>query len=270
MVSGWKVYWYSPQFLDKNMTLTAFILAVNCLSYSDLNTVTMKEIQLTQGQVAIVDDEDYEWLNQYKWCASYDSKANRFYAYGWVNNKRVAMHRFIMQVTDSKIDVDHRFHNTLDNRKSELRVCTTAQNGANSRKPNRESTSRFKGVSWCSGKRVKCWQAGLMVNGKTISIGRFQTEEAAAYAWNQEAIKRQGEFACLNTLSDQEISIALSHPSKKVKTSKFIGVSFRKDNNKWRAEIKINKKSYRLGLFTTEQEASQAYNQRLLEVQPPI
>ena len=162
----------------------------------------MKTIELTQGKVAIVDDWNYEWLNQFNWYAYQDPKNGRWYAgrHGQMPNGKgttQSMHRFIMGVTDPKIQVDHKDRNaTLDNREENLRVATTAQNQWNAglRKDN---TSGFKGVR----RDHKQWRTEIKVFGKTHRLGYFDTAIEAAQAYNEAAKKLHGEFAYQNDLS---------------------------------------------------------------------
>ena len=87
-------------------------------------------IPLTQGQFAIVDAEDYEWLSRHKWCAA--KSRDNFYAHRFGDGTIVNMHREIMRAPKGVI-CDHKNHNGLDNRKSNLRLCTSAQNQYNKR-----------------------------------------------------------------------------------------------------------------------------------------
>jgi hypothetical protein len=94
----------------------------------------MKEIQLTQGQVALVDDEDYEYLSQWKWYARWNKSTQSYYAVRTVGTKpnqvTVRMHRFIMN-TLIGMDCDHKDHDTLNNQKHNLRNATKSQNSVN-------------------------------------------------------------------------------------------------------------------------------------------
>jgi hypothetical protein len=93
----------------------------------------MKKIKLTQGKYALVDNEDYDGLSQIKWAAEKCSKSDNYYA----RNRRlnVKMHRLVMGLaSESRLVVDHIRHNTLDNRKKYLRVCTQAENCRNRKK----------------------------------------------------------------------------------------------------------------------------------------
>lgn len=157
----------------------------------------MKEIGLTRGYVALVDDDDFGRLSSHKWCAT-PTKAG-FYAVRSVRredgkSRLQGMHRVILDAKKGEL-VDHVNGNTLDNRKENLRICTYSQNNINRRKE-RMSTSRFKGVSWDA--RTKTWKASVTINRKTKWLGRFQTEVEAALAYDAAAKQIHGEFAKVN------------------------------------------------------------------------
>lgn len=145
-----------------------------------------KLIPLTQGKFAMVDNDDFEYLSQFNWC----------YKEGYAENRSLGMmHRVILKVTDPKVFVDHRKHNTLDNRKSELRLCDIRKNRRNS-KPYKNSTSVYKGVSWA--KHVDKWVAQLTHVGKNYHLGLFDDEIECAKVYDRKAIELHGEFARLN------------------------------------------------------------------------
>lgn len=156
-----------------------------------------REIELTQGKVAFVDDEDYEELSKYSWSVRkghttcYAQRADK---HPDGRHKIVLMHRQIMNA-GAEVEVDHRNHNGLDNTRANLRIATRAENQHN-RKSERNSTSRFKGVHWHSGHRR--WFARITIGGKVKHIGSFVDEEEAARAFDSVALKLHGEFAYLN------------------------------------------------------------------------
>jgi hypothetical protein len=152
----------------------------------------MKEIQLTQGKIAIIDDEDYEFLSQWKWCYYKTGYAIRS-AYNKETKRRysILMHRVIMHTPDG-MDTDHINHNTLDNRKSNLRICTHSQNQMNKHKQS-NNTSGHTGVSWH--KRNHQWQAQIKLNGKYISLGFHDDIDEAIDAYDMKARELFGEFA---------------------------------------------------------------------------
>ena len=153
-----------------------------------------KLIPLTQGKFAIVDAEDYERLSKYKWHV--DKGDSTYYAARGIVGKNFRMHREILNAPEGLV-VDHRNHNGLDNRRENLRLCTVAENNMNRRPSKRANkSSRFKCVSW--DKRRKRYQAYIQQNGKTVRIGRFKSEVAAAKAYDEKAKELFGEFAYLN------------------------------------------------------------------------
>lgn len=158
----------------------------------------MKEIQLTQGKVALVDDDDFEYLNQFKWHI-YKQNRNSFYARTIVyeNKKRIAilMHRLLIKC-DNKI-IDHISGDGLDNRKCNLRICERHQNALN-RKKNMNNLSGFKGVSWF--KSSQKWRAQIQYKKIVYHLGVFEKRIDAARAYNEAAVKYHGEFANLNKI----------------------------------------------------------------------
>jgi hypothetical protein len=157
----------------------------------------MKRISLSQGKHALVDDEDYESVSKYKWCAHITRKK---YSYATRNvkvngkYKTISMHRLIMLCPDN-MQIDHINHNGLDNRKKNLRICKPRQNCMN-RYKHQSSHRKYKGV-WLH-PNIDKWKAGICVNGKLINLGLFKTEKEAAKAYNRAAKKYFGEFAHLN------------------------------------------------------------------------
>lgn len=159
---------------------------------TDSNT---REIPLTQGKVALVDADDYERLAQFNWYALYSPSG--FYAVRkspTVNGKRtmIIMARVILDA-ESGLMVDHISGDTLDNRRSNLRFATRAENGANRISGTRLTSSCYKGVTW-NAKQSK-WQAQICANGKKTYLGIFADEIAAAHAYDTAARTHFKEFA---------------------------------------------------------------------------
>lgn len=161
-----------------------------------------KKIPLSQGKFAIVDDEDYEYLNQWKWSIVSDS-INQYAIRRLstsIDKKRrtIRMHRLVLDVIDKKLVVDHINGNTLDNRKSNLRVCTQLENNKNVNKIKSNNKTGYKGVLWH--KRDRIYEAFIGLNGKRIYLGRFHDIIEAVKAYNEAALKYHGEFARLNII----------------------------------------------------------------------
>lgn len=159
----------------------------------------MKKIQLTRGYFAIIDDEDFDKVSMHKWHLTtrrhhkYASKSFR------VNGKKTAlqMHRFILNLYDPSKIIDHINGDGLDNRKSNIRICTHSDNAKNKILPS-SNTSGFKGVCWH--KNHKKFYAQIKVNHKMMFLGSFACPIEAAKAYNAAALIHHGEFANLNTI----------------------------------------------------------------------
>jgi hypothetical protein len=144
----------------------------------------MKEIPLTQGQVALVDDEDYEKVSQYNWFA--EKSRNTYYALshpGYKNRIKVRMHRLVMDCSEGMF-VDHIDGNGLNNQKSNLRICTHRQNTQNK---HIEKTSIYPGVHWVN--KLQKWQAHIQLSGKIVYLGVFKNEIDAFRAYYDEVLK---------------------------------------------------------------------------------
>ena len=151
----------------------------------------MKEIVLTQGQVALVDDEDFEKLNQFKWYAH--SAGYNWYAARRNNRKFVYMHRLIMNAQKDE-EVDHINGNGLHNYKVNMRLCTHQQNNVN--KPmRRDNKTGIKGVRWDKTNKGKPFQAQLHVKGKHVYCKNFNNIKSAEFAYKTISNKYFGEFA---------------------------------------------------------------------------
>jgi hypothetical protein len=156
----------------------------------------MKEIPLTQGKVALVDDEDFDYLNQWKWYAAKMGKGIYAQRNQWDNGRSstITMHRLLIEIPEGLM-VDHINRNGLDNRKSNLRAVTAQQNRLNTAPSGKIP---YRGVCKYPYKTARQYYAQIVVNYKLIYLGVYLTAEEAALAYDQKAKEFHGEFACLN------------------------------------------------------------------------
>jgi hypothetical protein len=156
----------------------------------------MKEIPLSQGLTALVDDEDFDELSKYHWYAC--KCRGRFYARRKTKKNRKSttfyMHREIIK---THLHVDHWDGNGLNNQRKNLRPCTESQNQMN-RRAQSNSVSGYKGVSWHT--RTGKWRATIRIGGKHRELGFYRSKEEAAIAYNEAASQYFGEFSLANKL----------------------------------------------------------------------
>jgi len=160
-----------------------------------------REIELSRGLVAIVDDEDFEWLSAHSWCAK-PTTGGKFYAHRGGRGHSIYMHRAIMDAPVG-LEVDHADRDTLNNRRENLRICTRSDNCANS--ANRIGQSGFRGVAL--DKRNGKWFAMIFAEGKRTRIGSFEDPVHAALARDAAAKEKFGSFAILNFPSETGVTL---------------------------------------------------------------
>ena len=149
----------------------------------------MRLIQLTQRATAFVSDEDYDRLSQYKWKLLKDG--DRRYAIREAGRSLIAMHQDVLGAKDGLV-IDHRDRDGLNNVRSNLRYATRSQNQINSARPKpATASSRFKGVTMIPAK----WIARIKVDGKSVHLGTFHSEEEAGEAYAAAARRLYPDFA---------------------------------------------------------------------------
>jgi hypothetical protein len=194
----------------KSDSLSGASAAKVALGYLTRGAVLFEEsamkITTKNGYTFSIDDEDYEKIRLYTWSGITGGKKLKNGGIGTIQKyivtcikiegkwKTVHLHRLILNASP-KIDVDHKDGNGLNNHKQNLRLCSPSQNTANGVK-HCNNTSGFKGVSWHKGKRK--WEAQIQTGHKTKFLGRFDSPQKAALAYNIAAISTFGEFARLN------------------------------------------------------------------------
>lgn len=150
------------------------------------------------GHTTLIDQEDLWKVASRRWRIRPTPRGSGIYFTGQKNDKWEMLHRFLIAAPKGSI-VDHINGNPLDNRKSNLRLCTRAQNCQNQR-IGKSNSSGYKGVSWETWSQK--WHASITANGKQRSLGRFSSKEAAAKAYNKATLKYHGQYARLNVLPE--------------------------------------------------------------------
>lgn len=154
----------------------------------------MKEILLTCGRIAFVDDEDYALVNQYSWSAGISRYAERTVHEKDGTQWTQRMHTLIMDLPEG-MEVDHRDRNGLNNQRHNMRAATRWQNAANMVMPQGENGSGYRGVDQLPSGR---WRVKISCNMRVQHVGVFDTAEEAARAYDTAAKELHGEFAILN------------------------------------------------------------------------
>lgn len=150
----------------------------------------------------ILDDEDYQRVSELTWTFSLDKGTKNFYFN--CSKFRIGLARFIMNCPKNKI-VDHIDHNTLDNRKANLRICTIQESNRN-RRTRKDSKNKYKGLNFLPS--YKKWTTLIKINGKMKTVGHSNSKIEAGYLYNVHAKKEHGEFAYLNSINEKELNQA--------------------------------------------------------------
>ena len=227
----------------------------------------VKQVELTKGYIALVDDEDYKEISKYIWHVS--GEKDRPYACRTVREngvkKTIRMHRQIALVEDTET-IDHINHDTLDNRKTNLRACKKKENCRNI-SVGKNNTSGFTGVYFRE--KQNKWDVSIMVDGKGIHLGRFDKKEDAIKAREDAEIKYFKEFRNTQTIAEKfrpNMKSSISELKKKERIatnnkSGVTGVSFNKRNKKWCARYK----GKHLGWFIDRYDAVRARKKGILD-----
>lgn len=187
----------------------------NVRAYFFMAQIQLRSRKTKETEYCIVDEQDFEWLNKYKWFKV--CNGNKYYAqsslYEDGKQKTVQIHRLIMNPEKGKV-VDHIDGNGLNNSRSNLRIATSSQNSRN-RGGNKNTSSKYKGVSLIHFKHCQKrkngenkiykyarWRAMINFGNGNKLIGFYKTEEEAALAYNKMSLKHHGEFAFINKIPD--------------------------------------------------------------------
>ena len=263
---------------------------MNKYTHNDDGTTTIFIESKKHGDMEVlIDTEDWEKVSQHHWFFQSNGKGVLYVGAriphpdgGYyiapsdggrrARRKTILLHRVIMNPPPGYV-VDHKNHNTLDNRKANLRVCTPLENARNVRQ-HKNSACKYKGV-YKSGKYSWAAQIRATEDAKTIHIATCPSPEEAALAYDAEAIKRHGEFAYINFPDgpSQEVLDLVEEGRRRAEAQKqqhwghyngqFRGVSFAPQcRSKWRARHR----GEFLGRYDTPEEAARAYDERVIEL----
>ena len=155
--------------------------------YDDYAEIILYNKQCEEVGRTIIDIDDINKIKDYKWYLDREGYV--------INNKIGRLHRYLMNPPNDMV-IDHINGNPLDNRKSNLRICSQQQNSMNKQNQRRNTTSKYKGVNWH--KRRNKWRAGIKINGKYKHIGLYDTELTASIEYDKAALLYFGVYACTN------------------------------------------------------------------------
>ncbi len=219
----------------------------------------MRKIKLTHGFIALVDNDDYEFLNCFNWSICINPKTKMMtYPRTYIGARTYYMHYFLIKQKQGLV-TDHKDQNPLNNQKNNLRCITKSHNGINAKISIRNKTG-FVGVSLEKGR----YHARIRVNGQSKSLGFFDRMEDAVAARINAETKLCPGIKTAHTIKNKKIDYSRT-PVPEVRryrnaTRKYKGVH--PHGNKWRAVIRTKGKNIHLGLFYTEKAAANAFNKK--------
>jgi len=222
----------------------------------------MKYIKLTQEKYAIVDDEDFDLVNQYKWHVI--KRGNIFYGEAYTPSidgcrKHFSIHILIMGKKEG-CEIDHINGNGLDNRRINLRFVNKSQNRQNEHYRKSKKYNLPQGVFYNHKQTINPYYAMIGFHGTQIRLGAFNKVTDAARAYDFAAKIYYGSNAKLN-YPHFDYSYYLPQPIKKQKSSCFIGVYYHKPRNRYGSCIRYHHQAKHIGYFKTEIAAAKAYDQ---------
>ncbi|WP_064199119.1 HNH endonuclease [Brevibacillus brevis] len=245
-----KIVYLNGDFLDLSRT------NLNTSKNAFLLEESVCKIVISNDLVGEVDIEDYEKVKPHTWQISRNG-----YVYTKLEGKIKYLHRYLLKVNGDEI-VDHINMNKLDNKKSNLRLCSIMQNSFNTGKPKsslREFTSIYKGLKKVS----NGWNVRIGINGTVYHLGVYENDIAAANAYNYYASLFHPDFARLN---DVELCENWYDYKKYSGVSMYRGACYNKKIDRWYASIYLNDRPTLIGYFDSEKECAKAYNERAIEL----
>lgn len=225
------------------------------------------------GYEVLIDDEDIYKVNLYKWWINkreYNtSKLCYFVSNTYTDGKRhiISLHRYIMNCKlHDKVTVDHINGNTLDCRKSNLRICTHAQNCRN-RKISKNNSSGYRGVFW--NKRDNLWCSQIVFDKHRYNLGRYSDNISAAKIFDIASIYFYKEYAKTNFPVEDYLGLDYKSIVEKAiphKTSIYRGVHWDSHRKHWLVTVLCNNHHYYAGQYTVEIDAAKAYDKKAYEL----
>jgi len=154
----------------------------------------MRNIELTHGKIALIDEEDWDKVKDFHWYLVKEHRTHyaKAYDYSYKPRKSIRMHRLILGIKDSSIKIDHEDGNGLNNQKTNLRKVTIGQNNKNKQNISSNNKSGYIGVYWY--KAGNCWRAQVRCEGKAYHLGNFKCPKEAALVRDKKAIELFGEY----------------------------------------------------------------------------
>jgi hypothetical protein len=214
-----------------------------------------------RGLVAKVSLQDVARVRRYRWYVSQHGYVTTVMQERGKRLWGVRLHRYVLGIRNGmKVIVDHRHHDKLDNRRSQIRVVSNMQNAWNQRGLS-GGTSKYKGVS--RAKKDKRWNAGIKINETSIPLGGYETEIEAARAYDAAALFHFGEFAYVNfedSVPRSSEEIRQEAHSARPKTSKYLGVRRKKGRQGFQVRVKEWGRETYVGSFADEEQAARAYD----------
>jgi len=222
-----------------------------------------KKIPLQNGMFAIVDDEDYERVNEYIWYLTYSGGTTKTVVTN-IDRSIVLLTRFLSGVLNADEVVSFKNTNRLDFRKQNLLV-NDGKYGQRSSRGHRGTTSKYKGVSW--NKKKKKWIANVHGNGKQVYLGAYGKENDAARTYNEAARYFFGEGCYQNIIGKdnncKSTVVKKTRQTRKINSTGYRGVA--KYYNKWRSQV-WEGKTVLIGTFGTKEQAAKAYDKKAYEL----
>ena len=224
-----------------------------------------KEVPLQNGMIAIIDDEDYERVNQYRWAARTDENNSVLKIYNSSEIRTtISLNRFILNLENEQ-KVIHKDGDELNFTKTNLIVVDQAI-VSRKRRGNKNSSSKYKGVSLHS--QTGKWKAQINANGSVKHLGLFESESKAALTYNEAAIKYFGEYAYQNVIGEDNSAKTFDviNVSQKRKNNKFGYKGIFGRNGKFEARVWNGEKFIYAGISKDIKEAAKMHDRKAYEI----